>query len=360
MEAQKLVSIIIPAYNVENYIDECLESIMSQTYPNWEALVIDDGSTDSTWQHIESFVSKDSRFRAFLRENSGVSATRNFALEQANGAYIQFLDSDDYIVPETLQKAVDAMENTDVDWVSFQHQRINEAGELIDNFDFVQGRIDISSNPKKIDLITNPLLDYKIGYEVWNKLYKASIIQKHHIRFLEDCHIGEDLEFNLCYILFATVINCVDSRLYFYRQRISSAMKQNDTLEKNFEERLKLVKGFYPVLEEVMGQSASYHFYKIFYKLMIGCSQGYTAEDALKVAKEKGGDFYKKWMAEAMQHKSEFKTFYPPEKVKLFYHFGLYIYSCLVDDTWGKLYLKFYNIYRTLRKRPAIEKWQMP
>ncbi len=360
MGNQKLVSIIIPAYNVENYIDECLESILAQTYSNWEAIVVDDGSKDSTWDHILKIASRDSRFRTYRRDNSGVSATRNFALLEAKGEYIQFVDSDDYIAPEAVETLVHTMEQNAADWVAFQYHRVDEKGQPLEDFEFMEGMVDISTNDKKAELIINPLLDYKIGYEACFKLFKVSIIKKYHIRFLEDCHIGEDLEFNLCYSLYADNILCVKDRLYYYRIRSTSAMGQSGDLDRAFKERLKLVQGFYPVFSQVMGVDSDRYFYPIFYKLMISSSRGYTAKDALQVAKKYGGEFYKKWLSEAMMHKADFKSFYSPEKENLLYHFGLYIHTYLVNNPLGKLYLKVYNIYRLIRRRPAIEKWRMP
>ncbi len=129
---EKLVSIIIPAYNVEKYIDECVSSILAQTYRNIEIIVVDDGSTDSTWRHIQNFVSLDSRVKGFHRTNSGVSTTRNFAIEQASGDYISFVDGDDYVSNDMVATMVDTIERDSSDWVNCQYHRTDDSGNLLE------------------------------------------------------------------------------------------------------------------------------------------------------------------------------------------------------------------------------------
>ena len=97
-----LISIIIPLFNQENFLNETLESVLSQTYSNWECLIIDDGSTDNSAEVAKKWVGNDQRFKYFFKNNSGVSAARNFGLKNAKGDYIQFLDSDDFLYKEKL------------------------------------------------------------------------------------------------------------------------------------------------------------------------------------------------------------------------------------------------------------------
>lgn len=359
-QADKLVSIIIPAYNVENYIDECLNSIMMQTYSKWEAIIVDDGSKDDTWKHISNYSSMDSRFRGIHVENGGVSKARNLALNQVKGQYILFVDSDDTINKNTIETLVTAIEaNPEADLVNYQYYRVDENGNSFADFNFHEGYISTIDEVEKMDLIINCLLDYQIGYEVWGKLYKSSVVKNHNIRFNDACHIGEDLAFNVCYCLYANGINCIKDRFYNYRVRDNSAMATSNELSKIFQERLILLEGLYDTFEETLKTDEINRFYQMFYKAMLYASAGFTPKETVDVARNEQSDFYEFWLSEALRHKAEFKKFYPKEKVNLFYHYGFYIKTNLENDFLGKIYLRFYDMYRRLRNRPTIGEWRL-
>ena len=115
-ERQPLVSIITPAYNAEKYIKETIESVLGQTYKNWELIIVNDGSTDSTEEIIKSF--DDSRVVLLSQKNSGVSSARNLGMQSSKGKYITFLDADDVLPPESLKVRVDYLEShPDVDLI---------------------------------------------------------------------------------------------------------------------------------------------------------------------------------------------------------------------------------------------------
>ena len=96
-EKSPLISVIVPVYKVEKYLPVCLDSLLAQTYRNFELLLVDDGSPDGCWQIMQQYAAQDSRVRIFRKENGGVSSARNFGLEQARGEYICFVDSDDFV-----------------------------------------------------------------------------------------------------------------------------------------------------------------------------------------------------------------------------------------------------------------------
>ena len=106
-------SIIVPVYNSESFIKVCLDSILEQTYPDFELLLIDDGSTDRSGEICDKYAGKDSRIRVFHEKNEGVSASRNKGLEMASGRYVNFVDSDDWVSPDYLQSYVDARKDFD-------------------------------------------------------------------------------------------------------------------------------------------------------------------------------------------------------------------------------------------------------
>ena len=113
-----LISVIIPAYNAEQFLDETLESVLSQTYENWECIIVNDGSTDNTEEIAKKWCKKDSRFRYFYKENSGASDTRNLGIKEARGEYIALLDADDLYMPNCLEVCLDILVKKEVDLVS--------------------------------------------------------------------------------------------------------------------------------------------------------------------------------------------------------------------------------------------------
>lgn len=106
-----LISIIVPCYNQAQYLDECLQSVMGQTYENWECIIVNDGSPDDTEQVAKKWLEKDARFKYIYKENGGLSSARNAGLALANGNYIQFLDSDDCIAPDKISNSLKAIKN---------------------------------------------------------------------------------------------------------------------------------------------------------------------------------------------------------------------------------------------------------
>ena len=138
METQKtpLVSVIMPAYNAEPYVEEAVRSVMNQTLEDWELIVIDDCSTDRTLEILHSLARSDSRIRVLQNEkNSGVAVTRNRGLDLADAGYVALLDSDDYWAPEMLRKMVDRAEETGADIIYCAYAIVDEAGQkLCDDF----------------------------------------------------------------------------------------------------------------------------------------------------------------------------------------------------------------------------------
>lgn len=119
MENKGLVSVIIPVYNVEEYLEECIDSVLSQTYPYFEIILVDDGSIDKSGSICDEYVLKDNRISVIHQENRGLSEARNAGVEKATGKYIYFLDSDDWILPETFEQLVEKMNSTNADFVFF-------------------------------------------------------------------------------------------------------------------------------------------------------------------------------------------------------------------------------------------------
>lgn len=128
---QPKVSVIIPVYNVDPYLRECLESVVNQTLLDIEIICVNDGSTDNSPAILEEYRAKDSRITVFTQENRGLSAARNRGMDLARGEYIYFIDSDDYVEPETLERTVHIAEADDLDAVVFRFKQFAESEELL-------------------------------------------------------------------------------------------------------------------------------------------------------------------------------------------------------------------------------------
>lgn len=169
-------SIIIPVYNAEKYIIRCLESVLNQTYTNFEVLLIDDGSTDNSGKICDIYSRKDSRIHVYHQINKGQSSARNKALMKAQGKYIVFIDADDYVADTLLEKTIPKMESEDIDILIFKHKEITANGIIPFINEFEKKNIDI--NNLTIKEIRQLILMDEISNLMWNKIYKKSIWEK--------------------------------------------------------------------------------------------------------------------------------------------------------------------------------------
>lgn len=209
------ISIIIPCFNGEKTIRRCLDSVKAQTYPNFEVLFIDDGSTDQTRSIAQAYAREDSRIRVITCEqNRGVSSARNLGVRLAQGDYIQFMDADDEMLPEMLETLLDAIkkENADIAVSNFTGNPVFLA--------FFADRV--------YDLtVESDLLEY---YQEtfcvllpWNKLYRREIVR---VPFDEEVHFAEDELFNLAVLKHARKVVCVNKPLYIYHFGPAEQMRQ--------------------------------------------------------------------------------------------------------------------------------------
>jgi glycosyltransferase involved in cell wall biosynthesis len=356
----KRVSVIVPAYNVEKYIEKCLESILEQTYRNIEIIVIDDGSKDGTWDIITGLMKSSPRIKGYHQENKGVSSARNFGLKEASGDYIQFVDGDDYIPRDAVEKLVTALETNSAEWVNCQYHRVDENGDGLEDYNFTKGYIELANENSKLVFIRDILLEYFAGFEIWNKLYISDLIRKGNLKFDEKCHMGEDLEFNICYCLQAGSIVCIEDRLYFYRVRGGSAMQSITALEDNFKERMLLLQGIEKPVKNYFAEDGDRVFAQIFYKLSLHACRGYTTEEIAGVAAASPyKSYYACNLAKVLGSKAVFRQLLPDKLVRIHKNAGYYILNKLDRSTKGKLYLAVYNTYRRLRGREVISEWKL-
>ena len=127
------ISVIIPVYNVEKYLRECLDSLINQSFKDFEVICIDDGSTDKSYKILEEYSQKDSRIKVLKQEHNGAGAARNLGIEIAKGKYIQFLDSDDYFEPNMLEELYNTAEKFGADMAVCSARKVDEAGNIVES-----------------------------------------------------------------------------------------------------------------------------------------------------------------------------------------------------------------------------------
>lgn len=228
------ISIIIPVFNAESYLSDCLNSILAQTFNDFEVFCINDGSTDKSEEILKQYAAKDSRFNILTRENQGVSSARNWGLDNANGEYVYFIDSDDRIHPQLLERLYQAAQDNNADFSCCQFQKIKEK-QVLDIKEYK------TINPQILDDPFSEFINHRIGYNIWSKLYRRSAIGD--LRFYPQ-NFGEDLEFNFRFMQTARLGVYLEEPLYFYMQR-SNSLSQSATNINKFRNYFGIIKKIY-------------------------------------------------------------------------------------------------------------------
>lgn len=228
-------SIIIPCYNSEKYVIDCLKSLTEQTYKLFEIILIDDGSVDSTYSVMYEYLKNvDIDFKIIRIENTGVSFARNIGLDNAKHDNLVFVDSDDIVSPYLLQILNDAMQDDDYDSISFK--TTNEIKKVFRN------KINYKSRKISSDVLFDQFTYNKSVFHFLNFTYKKTLLQKYNISFDVKTTHGEDTEFTSKYLSYCSNGKFIDENLYFYRIVSNSASRTinyNQTTAINAAVRLK-------------------------------------------------------------------------------------------------------------------------
>lgn len=216
---KNLISIIVPVYNIEKYLPRCIESILDQTYKNWEAIFINDGSTDNSLKILEEYKKRDERIKIIDKKNAGSGAARNTGIEHSGGGYLAFLDSDDWYEKNFLEKLYNNLIENNSD-VAMCNPKMTyddmSKNKKINTYFF--NEIELNKTPEKIlRILAMPV--------VWNKLYKKEIIVKNGIKF-PNCSFCEDVEFLYKTFLYVNKVSKIEDTLYNYYQREDSVTKK--------------------------------------------------------------------------------------------------------------------------------------
>lgn len=238
-----MISVIVPVYNVEKYLERCLNSIMEQSYEKLQMILIDDGSADLSGSICDNYKEGDTRIEVIHKTNGGLSSARNAGLDAAVGDYIAFVDSDDWIEPEMLETMLKDMVQFDADMVVTGYVK-TENGCIVEQIRLGSGLMDGSSALK--GLLTS------MDAHVWNRLYKKSLFND--VRFMEGRNY-EDVEIMHKLLLKCRRVYYEDTHFYYYEQRFNAITRTASI--KNYQdwftsslERIKYLRQYKPELAE--------------------------------------------------------------------------------------------------------------
>ena len=234
-----MVSLIIPVFNVEGYLEECLESIIEQSFSDYEVIIVDDGSTDKSREIIKTYEKKFNKIKILLQGNKGVSEARNLALKHAMGEYVLYIDSDDFLKSNMLEVMVNKANKTKADIIicnyilyygdNNENNRVANQNNLEDN---------IYSSNDVIDM----MLNFKIQGQLWNKLFKRSLLLENNFEFEKGRYI-QDIFPVFKVINKSEKIGFINEALYYYRQRDTSTV---------YKKNIKLVEDYYHAMYSII------------------------------------------------------------------------------------------------------------
>lgn len=232
---EPILSIIVPAYNVEQYLADCLDSVVKQDNGKLEVVLVDDGSTDSTWKICQQYAEKYSCIHAFTKENGGLSATRNFGVRHATGKYVYFLDSDDFLADTAVQKLFEKIENGQYDVVVSIYENLEDAtGE--------RSSCGYQLESEKVEQLTGEnLLQYLMTGRVYDWYAVLQTVKKTYLEandlFFEEGVTFEDARWTPKVLLRAQKVGYLDFPVYVYRRNRVGSITGTFS-EKNFKSKL--------------------------------------------------------------------------------------------------------------------------
>ena len=218
------VSVIVPVYQVEAYLSECLDSILAGTFEDYELILVDDGTKDNCPAIMADYAARDARIRLLHNENGGLSSARNAGLAVATGEYVAFVDSDDRVTPDFLADTVRAAEETGAELVLFNYRKFDENGLRPPELPVKDEVLDLTGGRLK-DYFYRYWLPYVHGQEAWCRLYRRDVIERNALRFAPNCEVfAEDTLFSAMMLMHTKTLAALKGAYVEYRQRGDSLM----------------------------------------------------------------------------------------------------------------------------------------
>ena len=208
----KLVSIVMPSYNAELHLDRSIKSVLNQSYLNYELIIVDDGSSDNSFEVCKKYAHEDMRIKVFSKENGGPASARNYAINNMSGEYVMFLDADDCLSKDALEKFVNEIEYSKSDFVCSGHFKYffdgaepitMSAGKYTGEIQHFLERISVLTGTETIQA-------------PWAKIFKSDIINSYNIRFPEAMVFGEDTSFVYEYLTHISKVSMIENPLYYH------------------------------------------------------------------------------------------------------------------------------------------------
>lgn len=242
------VSFIVIAYNIKNYIEKCIRSILEQTLNDIEVIIVDDGSKDGTLEILNTLSKEDSRIKLISQKNMGANAARKTGLKYANGEYINFIDGDDWVSNELAEKMYGLARKKNSDIICYDYY---VAYDDKNNKEITNDKYEDINGDKYLELI----LTRKVFQNVWNRFIKRDFIEKTEFLNTPDSGMGEDLADNIVWGLGKPSVFMSNEKLYFYYKRNDSAM--NKSSARNLE-----IKDSLEYIEKIVNEKGLYEKYR--------------------------------------------------------------------------------------------------
>lgn len=223
------VSIIIPIYNVEKYLEKCVQSVLSQSYENIEVILVDDGSTDCSGQICDRLEKEDNRIRVIHKKNGGLASARNAGYQAASGEYIMYADSDDSLKSHIIETCVKSIYREKADVVIFGYNKVSENGKILET---CKWDTKTYTHDEMTEHLYDSICEMSFGY-AWNKLYRKSVLDMSGVSGDAKVIDREDLIYNLELLKHWKKITYIDSVGYDYLQRSSSLLHNSNLARLN-------------------------------------------------------------------------------------------------------------------------------
>ena len=270
------VSVIIPVYNTSKYLHHCLDSVLSQTFAEFEIIIINDGSTDNSLEILREYEAKDNRIVVIDKNNEGVSAARNCGIKVAKGEYIMFCDSDDFVTPNWIEKLYEAIYKHPNSWVDCDYYKYDAVKNLV--------------TPNHMKNITSDMVipnsEYYIYYKnqnshsCWNRIYKKDVLYSNNILFPVDISVGEDVLFNIEYIRYCDAFFHVSSELYYWNNDNNMSLSRKE--DKKYYDTIKVL--YFPRLSVVSQKDKQNFIDDYFYRFYLCLEKIYQNNNSKKDA----------------------------------------------------------------------------
>lgn len=221
----KKISIIIPVYNTEQFLHRCIDSVLAQKFADFELILVDDGSTDTSGNICDEYAANDSRIIVIHQKNAGQAAARNYALSIVGTEYVTFIDSDDYVDDNYLIHLFGGMEEKTADLCMSGFILENENGKILLTHQRKKCLIDLHDDKTKINFIISHIINNLNNRSCWSNLFRLSIIKKYSIFFCTSCHnFAEDTGFLITYLLYCGKIATIEYYDYHYIRHFQSTL----------------------------------------------------------------------------------------------------------------------------------------